>query len=98
MKLEGATVQVGTAVTVLIGAGSIAWGAYSWAEDKFKETAEERAELREAVAELKISNALLSQIAKSQQELLKEAAEDAEENSKALLRIETKLETRDLEP
>ena len=82
-----------TTVFTLVGALFLfIWNAHSWAEDKHQTLRQTVQENSKQISALVVTIQLLSQVQQQQVEIINEAAEDASENGKTLVRIETKLE------
>ena len=90
--LENQTLKLTTAASCITFIVGLCWFAWSWAEDRHKQSETLAREAASLAKEVKASNDLLKLIQVQQSEVLKEAAKDAKTNRETLIRIETKLE------
>ena len=82
-----------TTVFTLVGALFLfIWNAHSWAEDKHQTLRQTVQENSKQISALVVTIQLLSQVQQQQVKIINEAADDASENGRTLVRIETKLE------
>ena len=93
LDMESQTLKITTVFTLVGALFLFIWNAHSWAEDKHQTLRETVQENSKQISVLVVTIQLLSQVQQQQVKIIKEAADDASEKGRTLVRIETKLET-----
>lgn len=92
MAVENQTLKVTTAATALAALIGAALAFYGWAEDQHEKSEELARAAATLATETKQQNELLRQIVVQQQETLTKAADNAQANREALIRIEARMD------